>query len=201
MRQSPLPRITLLLVAGSALVLWVTWATRPESQVHAREAQPSRAVERPADASTDQPEAEIPPETTQPEGDSSIQPAEIVPAGPRASTHRIRIENVPGPELAPGLTPAAVLQNMRGAIQDYSARFNGNPVGNNREITARLNGGNPKQVVFLKTEDGMRINERGELVDNWGTPFFFHQISATEMEIHSAGPDRKMWTSDDLVLK
>jgi len=90
---------------------------------------------------------------------------------------------------------------MRSAVRDYSARFGGNPFGNNREITGKLNGGNPKQIVFLKEDDGMRINQRGELIDNWGTPFFFHQISGTEMEIRSAGPDRKMWTPDDLVLK
>ena len=47
----------------------------------------------------------------------------------------------------------------------------------------------------------MRINARGELIDNWGTPFFFHQVSGTEMEIRSAGPDMKMWTADDLVTK
>ena len=81
------------------------------------------------------------------------------------------------------------------------SRFGGNPVGTNREITRALNGDNPGHVVFLKAEDGMRLNENGELVDNWGTPFFFHQLSGVEMEIHSAGPDRKMWTPDDLVIK
>jgi hypothetical protein len=47
----------------------------------------------------------------------------------------------------------------------------------------------------------LRINGKGELVDYWGTPFFFHQLSGTEMEIHSAGPDKVMWTADDLVTK
>jgi hypothetical protein len=90
---------------------------------------------------------------------------------------------------------------MRSVIRDYNGRFSGNPFGNNREITAKLNGGNLKQIVFLKPEDGMRLNNRGELIDNWGTPFFFHQISGNEMEIRSAGPDRRMWTADDLVIK
>ena len=45
------------------------------------------------------------------------------------------------------------------------------------------------------------VNEKGELVDPWGTPYFFHQLSAMEMEIRSAGPDRIMWTEDDLVIK
>jgi hypothetical protein len=90
---------------------------------------------------------------------------------------------------------------MRSVFRQYNARFGGNPVGTNPEITAALNGANPKQVVFLNSEDGLRVNDRGELVDNWGTPFFFHQISSSEMEIRSAGPDHKMWTRDDLVIK
>lgn len=200
MRQSPLPRIILLLVAGAALVLWVTWATRPEALVHAREAWPSQAVEKPANLSTNQPDSDNAPAIDETDSLGSSQPADIVPAGPRTAARRVSIENVPGPEVA-GLTPPAVLQNMRFAVRDYAARFGGNPFGNNREITAKLNGGNAKQVVFLKPEDGMRINDRGQLIDNWGTPFFFHQISGIEMQIRSAGPDRKMWTSDDLVLK
>ena len=78
--------------------------------------------------------------------------------------------------------------------------FGGNPVGTNPEITRALNGGNAKQVQFVHPEDGLRINEQGEMVDPWGTPFFFHQLSGKVMEIHSAGPDRKMWTADDLVI-
>ena len=90
---------------------------------------------------------------------------------------------------------------MRTVFRQYALRFGGNPIGNNREITAALNGQNSRQVVFLNPDDGLSINPRGELVDNWGTPYFFHQLSANEMEIHSAGPDRKMWTADDLVVK
>jgi hypothetical protein len=33
------------------------------------------------------------------------------------------------------------------------------------------------------------------------TPFLFHQISGAVMEIYSAGPDRKMWPADDLMIK
>jgi hypothetical protein len=101
----------------------------------------------------------------------------------------------------PVLPAATALENMRTVFRQYALRFGGNPVGSNPEITAALNGQNARQVVFLNPDDGMQINARGELVDNWGTPYFFHQLSATEMEIHSAGPDRKMWTSDDLVVK
>jgi hypothetical protein len=97
--------------------------------------------------------------------------------------------------------PAAVMENLRGAFRLYSSRFGGNPVGTNPEITKALSGGNPKQAVFLQAEDGLRVNDRGELIDPWGTPFFLHQLSGAEMEIHSAGPDRVLWTGDDLVTK
>jgi hypothetical protein len=99
------------------------------------------------------------------------------------------------------MEPATVLSNMRIAIHSYGSRFGGNPVGTNPEITKALQGDNPKQVKFIRGESGLRINARGELVDYWGTPFFFHQLSGTEMEIRSAGPDRVMWTVDDLVTR
>lgn len=98
-------------------------------------------------------------------------------------------------------SPQTVIENMRSSFRDYQSMFGGNPVGTNPEITKALNGDNPKHAKFVHPEDGLRINDRGELIDSWGTPFFFHQLSAREMEIHSAGPDRVMWTSDDLVTK
>jgi hypothetical protein len=104
-------------------------------------------------------------------------------------------------DISPAMEPATVLGNMRIAILQYGSRFGGNPVGSNSEITKALDGENPKQVRFLSEESGLRINARSELVDYWGTPFFFHQLSGTEMEIRSAGPDRIMWTADDLVTK
>jgi hypothetical protein len=79
--------------------------------------------------------------------------------------------------------------------------FAGNPVGTNEEITRALNGDNPKGAQFLSAEAGMRVNGQGELIDAWGTPYFFHQLSGTDMEIRSAGPDRQMWTPDDLVTR
>jgi hypothetical protein len=200
MRRGELTRIAVILVIGTCLVLWLVYATRPEAQVHALEVHHAKPILSPVDVSANESATEKFTEETAAPSASNDPPQDIVP-GSGHSVRHIPIENVPGPEPLPGLTPATVLQNMRGTIRDYSARFGGNPFGNNREITAKLNGGNAKQIVFLKEEDGMRINERGELIDNWGTPFFFHQISGTEMEIHSAGPDRKMWTADDLVLK
>lgn len=81
---------------------------------------------------------------------------------------------------------------------DFRARLGGNPVGSNAEIMKAVMGDNPARAR-LGPPAGQTINGKGELVDRWGTPYFFHQLSKTEMEIRSAGPDRVMWTSDDLV--
>jgi hypothetical protein len=99
------------------------------------------------------------------------------------------------------LSPEVALQNVHRAVRQYGQMFGGNPVGTNPEITAALSGQNPKKINFLAAQEGMHTNDKGELVDNWGTPYFFHQLSSTDMEIHSAGPDRQMWTSDDLVTR
>lgn len=93
-----------------------------------------------------------------------------------------------------------ILQNMGRTIHQYAATFGENPVGTNPEITSALQGENPKHLNFLKS-DGNRVNPQGELVDAWGTPYFFHQISGHEMEVRSAGPDKVMYTGDDLVTR
>jgi hypothetical protein len=97
--------------------------------------------------------------------------------------------------------PVTVLENMRSVFHSYASALGSNPTGTNPEITAALKGENPKQTNFLKEEEGQRVNAKGELIDPWGTPYFFHALSGKEMEIHSAGPDGIMWTGDDLVMK
>lgn len=104
-------------------------------------------------------------------------------------------------EPTPPLSPATVLDNCRLVIRHYHDTFKENPVGNNAEITAALTGQNPRQINFLREDAGLRLNDRGELLDGWGVPFFFHQVSADIMEIRSAGEDRKLWTYDDVVTK
>ena len=69
----------------------------------------------------------------------------------------------------------------------------------NAEIAAALNGGNRKRARLL--QEGLPMNGNGELVDRWGTPYFFHQLSKTNMEIRSAGPDLQMWTDDDTIAR
>lgn len=141
---------------------------------------------------------------------ASLRPGTSEEAGDRQATSPLPSANVPSePPIFPPVPATAesstfpaetVLQNLRVSIKQYAATFGENPVGTNPEITSALQGQNPKQMSFLKA-DGNRVNSNGELVDIWGTPYFFHQLSAHEMEIRSAGPDRRMYTADDLVTR
>ena len=89
---------------------------------------------------------------------------------------------------------------VRRMITDYHTLNGENPVGTNAEIMASVMGRNSRQAV-LGPPEGMGLNSKGELVDDWGTPYFFHQLSRDVMEIHSAGPDKIMGTADDIVVR
>jgi hypothetical protein len=108
------------------------------------------------------------------------------------------VEQRPAP-VVPEPAQAAV-EALALNIREYRNRFGGNPVGNNAEIVREMDGGNAKGAAYLPSEL-RRLNGRGELIDEWGTPYFFHQESAKEMEIRSAGADRVMWTPDDFVAR
>ena len=62
-----------------------------------------------------------------------------------------------------------------------------------------LRGRNRLGLAFLPARHPA-LNEHGQLVDRWGTPYFFHALSSTRMEIRSAGPDQRMYTEDDVRL-
>jgi hypothetical protein len=102
---------------------------------------------------------------------------------------------------APGGDIRADLRIVQELVDTFRTNFprEGNPVGDNADITAALAGRNRLELVLI-APNHRAINRAGELCDRWGTPFFFHALSGTRMELRSAGPDRKMWTDDDAVL-
>ena len=91
------------------------------------------------------------------------------------------------------------LEKVHSMIGSYHTLMGQNPVGTNAEIMKAIMGGNSHQAM-LGPPPGQSLNANGELLDPWGTPYFFHQLSGNDMEIHSAGPDKIMGTGDDLVL-
>lgn len=102
---------------------------------------------------------------------------------------------------APGRTVQQDLSLLNDLFASWQTTFprQGNPVGNNDEITTTLTGRNALRYAMIP-RNHPAINAQGELVDRWGTPFQFHQISGAKMEIRSAGPDRKLYTADDAVF-
>lgn len=98
----------------------------------------------------------------------------------------------------PEIPPEEDLEIVQSFLQIYSKAQGGNPTGDNSDITAALTGTNGHRGrVFPRNHASIR---EGQMVDRWGTPFWFHPNSGHEMEIRSAGPDRQLFTQDDLVL-
>ena len=70
--------------------------------------------------------------------------------------------------------------------------------GDNADITAALTGtqyAGQKGHLFPRQHNALRS---GQLVDRWGTPFWFHANGPGKLEIRSAGPDKQLFTTDDV---
>ena len=71
------------------------------------------------------------------------------------------------------------------------------PLSANEDWAALFRGSNSIHERFLP-ENHPALNDKGQLIDRWGTPLFFHALGAGRYELRSAGPDRKLWTADDI---
>jgi hypothetical protein len=190
-------RTILVLVVIAAAIGWFLWRGEPESP-RAPVADPGLVATPtvPPPAPTVAPPR--PPPTTPavaqsaPQIPPSTAPAASIPPSPPEPPPAASQPSVGGVE--------AEIDNVSFAIRDYRNVLKENPVGNNAEITKALLGDNLKQVK-IAAPVGSTINGEGELCDRWGTPYFFHALSKTSMEIRSAGPDRRMWTDDDRQAK
>lgn len=135
--------------------------------------------------------------------DTAARPPEESPA---------QVKRIEAPPPAPVKIPPGYLESIQQGpehqeieelalnIRNFSQRFGGNPVGSNAEIVQTLNGGNEARAIYLPS-NLRRLNGNGEITDKWGTPYFFHANSATVMEVRSAGPDRTLFTPDDLLAR
>lgn len=94
--------------------------------------------------------------------------------------------------------PDDELQAVAQLIYLYRQGFGENPVGQNEDIVAALLGENEKRSAYLPKDSPALAD--GKLIDRWGSPYWFHPVSGREMEIRSAGPDRELFTADDLSL-
>ena len=184
--------VSLLLGVGVAYFLWPAMERAEES----RGAGPAVSS-----ASTGGlPDSRLPPTSEQPRR-AFAGSAAPGGAGSRAILPYVEADfPIAAPLNAPGSTITRDLDIVSQIFDAWQSNFprEGNPMGENAEITAALLGDNRLGLALIH-QDHRAVNERGELCDRWGTPFRFHQLSGTQMEIISAGPDRKFATADDAV--
>jgi hypothetical protein len=92
-------------------------------------------------------------------------------------------------------------ENLILGLQQYREFVGNYPTGNNIAIAKALLGQSEKKVLILAVRRAS-INDKGEILDPWGTPLQFY-FSHNEVMIRSAGPN-KAWedssvaTADDL---
>ena len=94
----------------------------------------------------------------------------------------------------------ALADNLILGIQQYKEFVGTYPTGNNIAITKALLGQTEKKVMILSVRKS-DINDKGEILDPWGTAVSFY-FSHNEVMIRSAGPNKvfedSRTASDDL---
>lgn len=185
-RKSLIPGIVALLALG-------VWAELQDSR-------PSQETTSEAALSED--------EQTRPAATSQLSPSAMAelhtpsPGSPASISRNFTRAATPAPTpfAAPDEAALGEIDKVGLMLRDYRTIAGENPVGTNAEIMGAVMGGNEKHAT-LGPPEGMKLNDKGELIDRWGTPYFFHQLSRDHMEIRSAGPDRVMWTDDDPIIR
>ena len=77
------------------------------------------------------------------------------------------------------------------ALLNYRKEYGQFPEGGAGEIMSALRGKNEKEVVFIDPPP-TALNDLGEMLDPWGTPFRITFDKTSNMpKIHSAGPNQK----------
>jgi hypothetical protein len=83
------------------------------------------------------------------------------------------------------------------ALQKYKEQVGSYPQGGNAEVVKGLLGNNPKKV-FIIVSSNIPVNEKGEIVDPWGTSLRFY-FSDVGILVRSAGPNRRF--DDSTVME
>ena len=182
-------RLVLAILVVIAFVL-VMWTTRPAPNIAPTAMTPEKGVPPNENAPQGTPEAKAP-----------APISEATPMPPLPSQTVLTRSGVPMPP-PPPIDEATIereLTHVQFMLRQFRDVLGENPIGNNAEIMGAVLGKNLKQAKIGPPE-GQVLNENGELLDHWGTPYFFHAVSKTEMEVRSAGPDRRMWTGDDRTM-
>lgn len=183
-RPAPYVLAVLLLVLVS-LVVWIYQAVTSVSKPLQTSPEPAREARQPADS------AKTAPLLRPGFGSSSSRPpAPKIDPGIQAMADELH---------KPDSSPQRDLEIISQLLTEYSRAHGGNPIGSNSDITEAFLGGDdaPAGRFFPRSHPAVK---NGQITDRWGQPYWFHPNSGSQMEIRSAGPDKQLFTADDLVL-
>jgi hypothetical protein len=184
-----------VILIGAFAGTW--WRARHSMDYRSQRHQPAQQVALLASPSTDSEPANSAVSPEPKLADAVVNAVEQV--APEAAVNPIPV-NHPIPAEITGGQRARLreqIDDLQNALRSYREELGWNPVGTNSEITRALLGDNLK-LVSIPIPAGSSVNENGELCDSLGTPYFFHQLAQEHIEIRSAGPDRELWTGDDV---
>jgi len=141
-------------------------------------------------------------------GDALAKKAAVAPVSLSREAPSIPKTPLPGEKILerygdPSTSPQDDMMWLARALDNFALLVKGPqplPHGANEEIALALQGKNSVQMRYLP-QDHPAFNAAGQIIDRWGTPLFFHSNAHDRMEIRSAGPDKVMWTEDDLHRK
>lgn len=81
---------------------------------------------------------------------------------------------------------------LKAALNQYRATYGHYPGGSALAQIAALRGNNPRKIYFLDLDNAF--------IDPWGTAYRV-ELDGTNVEVSSAGPDRRFGTADDRTTR
>lgn len=140
------------------------------------------------------------------------QKAAPPPAAPTAAAPPLNLPQVPTPPapqtdatvlaqheemISQDTSPERELEILQDLISQHHRALGDGSMGDNGDVVNALVG--PEGPGTWLPRSSPRLRE-GQLIDRWGSPYWFHPNAANQMEIRSAGPDRNLFTGDDIIL-
>jgi hypothetical protein len=93
--------------------------------------------------------------------------------------------------------PERELEIIQDLLSQHQRALGSSSFGDNNDVTRALVGDTGDGIWLPRQSPRIR---NGELLDRWGTPYWFHANGVNQVEIRSAGPDQSLFTSDDIMI-
>ncbi len=94
-------------------------------------------------------------------------------------------------------TDLSALADLTRAYLERPADPSRPPIGFNEDLARALS--DPENLGSSALPPDHPALRAGQLIDRWGSPWQIHPLSSNLIQLRSAGPDRRLYTADDLV--